>query len=229
MTIHQRFFRDERHTTTKNKNIDTFFATDIHFISKISVLFASSQSVKTFAKSSFTYFEFDSVMSEKNIYSCNSSNSPVFVKLQNLQVRMMIASALGREIWKLHSVNRKTGYREIQTIFFTTRPYIFFNVCISINLEYSIIILFSDLWSTSWQQIFSKNRISMRSHAFRVISINNCKHQLGHDTKYYCPVASSIKSNEKRLNNDRSPFSHFQGLPSDCCKLMPPLVVHFSK
>ena len=56
-------------------------------------------------------------MSEKNIYSCNSSNSPVFVKLQNLQVRMMIASALGREIWKLHSVNRKTGYREIQTIF----------------------------------------------------------------------------------------------------------------
>ena len=113
-------------STTKNKNIDTFFATDIHFISKISVLFASSQSVKTFAKSSFTYFEFDSVMSEKNIYSCNSSNSPVFVKLQNLQVRMMIASALGREIWKLHSVNRKTGYREIQTIFFTTRPYIFF-------------------------------------------------------------------------------------------------------
>ena len=64
VTIHQRFFRDERHTTTKNKNIDTFFATDIHFISKISVLFASSQSVKTFAKSSFTYFEFDSVMSE---------------------------------------------------------------------------------------------------------------------------------------------------------------------
>lgn len=75
------------------------------------------------------------------------------------------------------------------------------------------------------------NRYSVKIvfQAFRVISINNCKHQLGHDTKYYCPVASSIKSNEKRLNNDRSPFSHFQGLPSDCCKLMPPLVVHFSK
>ena len=78
------------------------------------------------------------------------------------------------------------------------------------------------------------NRYSVKivfhcSHAFMAISINNCKHQLGHDTKYYCPVASSIKSNEKRLNNDRSPFSHFQGLPSDCCKLMPPLVVHFSK
>ena len=30
-----------------------------------------------------------------------------------------------------------------------------------------------------------------------------------------CLVASSIKSNEKSLNNDRSPFSHFQGL-FDC-------------
>ena len=118
--------------------------------------------------------------------------------------------------------------RNSNYFFYYQTIHFFFNVCISINLEYSIIILFSDLWSTSWQQIFSKNRISMRSHAFRVISINNCKHQLGHDTKYYCPVASSIKSNEKRLNNDRSPFSHFPGLSSDCCKLMP-LVVHFSK
>ena len=134
----------------------------------------------------------------------------ILLLLQILPVRMAMIASAGREIWKLHAVNRKTGYREIQTIFFMTMH--FFNSLL--DLEYSIIILFSDLWFTSWQQhTNSKNRIAFKS--------------LGRISNK-CPVASSIKSNEKRLNNDRSPFSHFPGLSSDCCKLMP-LVVHFSK
>ena len=85
----------------------------------------------------------------------------ILLLLQILPVRMAMIASAGREIWKLHAVNRKTGYREIQTTYFFMTMH-FFNSLL--DLEYSIIILFSDLWFTSWQQhTNSKNRIAFKS------------------------------------------------------------------